>query len=232
METPKRSAHQIWLEAKEKNLTKEETKKLLVKEGVIVKKSAQNTLYRKVTFRINDKNHDEIWLIGKSANFIFNPNTRNGEELSDFLAGCEEITDTSHKIEKLESDKVLYRKVAVSERLPPPMTDVLIKYRWSDYFEPYHYFDDLHCKDEMLNEVTHWIEEIPDHTAQLKSDKAELLELRSTIEEFRDKANQSADNLHKRGLQSSGMCSQAMETAYNLCLIEIESLIQKTRHNH
>lgn len=41
METPKRSAHKIWREAKEKNLTKEETKKLLVKEGVIVKKSDQ-----------------------------------------------------------------------------------------------------------------------------------------------------------------------------------------------
>lgn len=118
------------------------------------------TLYRKVQFEINCKDHDETWLIGKSANFIFNPNTRSGEELSDFLAGCEEI---------------------------------------------------------------------PDPTAQLQADKAELLELRSTIEEFRDKANQSADNLHKRGLQSSGMCSQAMETAYNLCLIEIESLIQKMK---
>ena len=118
------------------------------------------TIYRKVQFEINCKDHDETWLIGKSANFIFNPNTRNGEELSDFLAGCEEIPDT---------------------------------------------------------------------IAQLKADNAELLELRSTIEEFRDKANQSADNLHKRGLQSSGMCSQAMETAYNLCLIEIESLIQKMK---
>ena len=63
------------------------------------------TLYRKVTFEINDKDHDEILLIGKSANFIFNPNTRNGEELSDFLAGCEEITDNSHQIEKLEAEK-------------------------------------------------------------------------------------------------------------------------------
>lgn len=72
--------------------------------------------------------------------------------------------------------ETIYRKVAVSERMPPPMTDILIKYKWSDYFEPYHYFDDLHCKDEMLNEVTHWIEEIPDPTTQLKADKVELLE--------------------------------------------------------
>jgi hypothetical protein len=70
----------------------------------------------------------------------------------------------------------LYRKVAVSERMPPPMTDILVKYIWSDCFQPYHYFDDLHCKDEMLNEVTHWIEEIPDPTTQLQADKAELLE--------------------------------------------------------
>ena len=75
----------------------------------------------------------------------------------------------------------LYRKVAVSERMPPPMTDILIKYRWNNYFEPYHYFDDLHCKDEMLNEVTHWIEEIPDPTVQLKADKAELLEMLQRI---------------------------------------------------
>ena len=73
--------------------------------------------------------------------------------------------------------ETIYRKVAVSERMPLPMTDILIKYRWNNYFEPYHYFDDLHCKDEMLNEVTHWLEEIPDTTAQLKADKAELLEI-------------------------------------------------------
>ena len=60
------------------------------------------TLYRKVTFEINDKDHDEIWLIGKSANFIFNPNTRNGEELSDFLAGCEEFPDPTAQ---LQADK-------------------------------------------------------------------------------------------------------------------------------
>ena len=60
------------------------------------------TLYRKVQFEINCKDHDETWLIGKSANFIFNPNTRNGEELSDFLAGCEEVPDTTAQ---LKADK-------------------------------------------------------------------------------------------------------------------------------
>ena len=63
------------------------------------------TQYRKLQFEINAKDHDEIWLIGKSANFIFNPNTRNGEELFDFLSCCEEIPDNSHQIQKLEADK-------------------------------------------------------------------------------------------------------------------------------
>ena len=60
------------------------------------------TIYRKVQFEINCKDHDETWLIGKSANFIFNPNTRNGEELSDFLAGCEEVPNPTIQ---LQADK-------------------------------------------------------------------------------------------------------------------------------
>ena len=63
------------------------------------------TLYRKVQFEIHNKDHDQTVLIGKNANFMFNPNTRNGEELTDFLSGCEEITDTSHQIKKLEAEK-------------------------------------------------------------------------------------------------------------------------------
>lgn len=62
------------------------------------------TKNKKVQIEINIKDHDEICLIGKSANFIFNPNTRNGEELFDFLSGCEEISENS-QIEKLESEK-------------------------------------------------------------------------------------------------------------------------------
>ena len=62
------------------------------------------TLYRKVQFEINDKDHDETWLIGKSANFIFNPNTRNGEELLDFLAGCEEIPDPTAQLNADKSE--------------------------------------------------------------------------------------------------------------------------------
>ena len=107
--------------------------------------------------------------------------------------------------------KTVYRKVSVSERLPPPMTDILIKYRWSECFEPYHYFDDLHCKDEMLNEVTHWIEKIPDPTVQLKADKAELLELMTEMKESFD---------HKAWV--TGMELKSFSS-------RIESLIQKMK---
>ena len=80
--------------------------------------------------------------------------------------------------------ETLYRKVAVSERLPPPMTDVLIKYRWNGYFEPYHYFDDLHCKDEFLKDVIFWIEEIQYPTVQLKADNEKLLEALENLTEY------------------------------------------------
>ena len=115
--------------------------------------------------------------------------------------------------------ETLYRKVAVSERMPPPMTDILIKYRWSDYFEPYHYFDDIHCKDEMLNEVTHWIEEIPYPVAQLQADKAEILEALDNslkvIEWYME--NTMPENENHTDFFNIGMNQRT----------EIESLIQK-----
>jgi hypothetical protein len=115
----------------------------------------------------------------------------------------------------------LYRKVAVSERMPPPMTDILIKYRWNNYFEPYHYFDDLHCKDEMLNEVTHWIEEIPSPTVQLKSDNEKLLEAldnsRKVIEWYMENTMPESDN--HTDFFNIGMNQRS----------EIESLIQKMK---
>lgn len=60
------------------------------------------TLYRKVTFEIEQQDNYKTVLIGKNANFIFNPNTRNGEELTDFLSGCEEIPDPTAQ---LKADK-------------------------------------------------------------------------------------------------------------------------------
>ena len=73
-------------------------------EKLEAKKAMSKTKYRKVKIEIDIKDHDEVWLIGKSANFIFNPNTRNGEELFDFLSCCEEIPENS-QIEKLEAEK-------------------------------------------------------------------------------------------------------------------------------
>ena len=112
----------------------------------------------------------------------------------------------------------IYRKVAVSERMPPPMTDILIKYRWNNYFEPYHYFDDLHCKDEMLNEVTHWIEEIPYPTVQLQADKAELLEAL-------EKVKRLEPIICMGGAVAEQWLNEAQ--ALNEMMAEIESLIQK-----
>ena len=114
--------------------------------------------------------------------------------------------------------ETLYRKVAVSERMPPPMTDILIKYRWNNYFEPYHYFDDLHCKDEMLNEVTHWIEEIPDPNPQLQADKAELLE-----------ALEKISKVTNEGYITDDTDFQVWESELKQVHSEIESLIQKMK---
>ena len=113
---------------------------------------------------------------------------------------------------------IIYRKVSVSERMPPPMTDILIKYRWNNYFEPYHYFDDLHCKDEMLNEVTHWIEEIPYPTTQLKADKAELLE-----------ALEKISKVTNEGYMTDHTDFQVWESELKQVHSEIESLIQKNK---
>ena len=96
------------------------------------------TLYRKVQFEINCKDHDETWLIGKSANFIFNPNTRNGEELSDFLAGCEEVPDTTaqlkaDKAELLEALEEMYSKYEKDGHLlnvsPSKIKSIIQKYK-------------------------------------------------------------------------------------------------------
>ena len=52
-----------------------------------------------IILNIEEKNN-ETRLIGKHSNFIFYPNTINGEELSDFLAGCEEIPDPTAQLQE------------------------------------------------------------------------------------------------------------------------------------
>lgn len=66
------------------------------------------TLYRKVTFEIEQQDNYKTVLIGKNANFIFNPNTRNGEELSDFLSGCEEIPNPTAQLQADKAELVSY----------------------------------------------------------------------------------------------------------------------------
>ena len=134
------------------------------------------TLYRKVQFEINHKEHDEIWLIGKSANFIFNPNTRNGEELFNFLSCCEETPDNTQQIEKLEADKVLYRKVAISEEPKHNGNYHCIFPEGHIFTIPFLKEYGFHDEFTDCSGITHYLEEIPDPTAQLKADNEKLLE--------------------------------------------------------
>lgn len=175
------------------------------------------TPYRKVTFEIKHVDHEQTWLIGKSANFIFNPNTISGEELTDFLSGCEEIPDNSYQIEKLEADKVLYRKVAVSERKPIKSgtyfsNEEEVYYRESTKKFEHNY--DAHCVYPQW-----WLEEIPDTTIQLQADKAELLEALDNslkvIEWYMENTMPESDN--HTDFFNIGMNQKS----------EIESLIQK-----
>lgn len=70
--------------------------------------------------------------------------------------------------------KTLYRKVAVSERKPkegwvltPSGGWLFIDNKWKCPHSG---------QEQASNSFTHWLEEIPDPTSQLKGDKEELLE--------------------------------------------------------
>ena len=67
--------------------------------------------------------------------------------------------------------KTLYRKVAVSERLPEKDGEYFCIIR-SGKCGNYDLFNNKF--DSLL--ITHWLEEVPDPTTQLQADKAELLE--------------------------------------------------------
>lgn len=68
--------------------------------------------------------------------------------------------------------ETLYRKVAVSERLPIDEETYITSHGW--YFWNGNKFEDEN--NEEIDYVNYWFEEIPDHTAQLQAEKAELLE--------------------------------------------------------
>lgn len=75
------------------------------------------TLYRKVTFEVEQQDNYKTVLIGKNANFIFNPNTRNGEELTDFLSDCEEIPNHSAQLQADKAELLEALEKAQSELL-------------------------------------------------------------------------------------------------------------------
>ena len=68
--------------------------------------------------------------------------------------------------------ETLYRKIAVSERLPKAKEMLMTSHGWSLWNG--HQFEDE--DDKPISYINYLVEEIPDPTTQLKADKAELLE--------------------------------------------------------
>ena len=73
--------------------------------------------------------------------------------------------------------ETLYRKVAVSERLPKAKEMLMTSHGWSLWNG--HQFEDE--DDKPISYVNYWLEEILDPTAQLKADKEELLKVLQRI---------------------------------------------------
>ena len=74
--------------------------------------------------------------------------------------------------------ETLYRKVAVSEKHPKEdgFYYVFNGLKHSTYYSKLLGFNYCMGQINMSNKITHYLEEIPDNTIQLKADKAELLE--------------------------------------------------------
>ena len=110
--------------------------------------------------------------------------------------------------------ETLYRKVAVSEKHPKEdgFYYVFNGLKHSTYYSKLLGFNYCMGQINMSNKITHYLEEIPDPTAQLKADKAELLE-----------ALEKANNAIKECDWSENEGFPKLADIY----IEIESLIQK-----
>ena len=67
--------------------------------------------------------------------------------------------------------ETLYRKIAVSERLPKAKEMLMTSHGWSLWNG--HQFEDE--DDKPISYINYWLEEITDHSAQLQADKAELV---------------------------------------------------------
>ena len=84
--------------------------------------------------------------------------------------------------------ETLYRKVAVSEKHPKEdgFYYVFNGLKHSTYYSKLLGFNYCMGQINMSNKITHWLEEIHDPNAQLKTDKAELLELMTEMKESFD----------------------------------------------
>ena len=110
--------------------------------------------------------------------------------------------------------ETIYRKVAVSERLPKSKEMLMTSHGWSLWNG--HQFEDE--DDKPISYINYWLEEIPDPTAQLQADKAELLEAL-------EKVKRLEPIICMGGAVAEQWQNEAQ--ALNEMMSEIESLIQK-----
>ena len=106
----------------------------------------------------------------------------------------------------------IYRKVEVSERLPKAKEMLMTSHGWSLWNG--HQFEDE--DDKPISYINYWLEEIPDPTAQLQADKAELLE-----------ALEKISKVTNEGYITNDTDFQVWESELKQVHSEIESLIQK-----
>ena len=90
------------------------------------------------------------------------------------LGQIDKAIEKSNLEQQIEKPETLYRKVAVSERKPKEGWVLTASGGWLFVDNK---FKCPHSGEEQASSsFTHWLEEIPDPTAQLQADKAELLE--------------------------------------------------------
>lgn len=112
--------------------------------------------------------------------------------------------------------ETLYRKVAVSERLPKEEGEYIVKIKNFGLIERCEFFDLEDFHNDWKNDVEYWLEEIPNNSHQiekLEADKAELLEALET-------ANLQIKYLHEKFKETG---------SGNTIVSKNKSLIQKMK---
>ena len=95
-----------------------------------------------------------------------------------------EKSTLEQQIEKLEADKVLYRKVAIIEEPKHNGNYHCIFPEGHIFTIPFLKEYGFHDEFTDCSGITHYLEEIPDPTIQLQADKAELLEALENLMEY------------------------------------------------